>query len=59
MARLVAIAAAEGCSRLGWTVDLVNPSAIGFHNALGAATEAKAFCRVEAQDFAGLRNRLG
>lgn len=59
MARLVAIAEAEGCSRLDWTVDLDNPAAMGFYAAIGAGTAPKAFCRVEASDFAGFRERLG
>lgn len=59
MARLTEIAATEGCSRIDWTVDLDNPAAMRFYDAIGAGTAPKAFHRVEAPDFAGFRERLG
>ncbi|MFE2600549.1 GNAT family N-acetyltransferase [Streptomyces sp. NPDC059396] len=48
MAELEAVAAAAGCSRIEWTADSDNPSALAFYEALGAEPQnGKVFYRLE------------
>lgn len=50
MAAIFSIAANEGCSRVEWTADRSNVSALDFYKALGApVNEGKVFYRLEGQ----------